>query len=71
MKIICVLVVLMLLKLGLSQVVNNTKDEVKEILEFLREGDKKIKSTEHKDIIYVLGPTGTGMKSRYLVLLLF
>lgn len=56
----CVLIILMLLKLGLSQADSNTKDEVKEILEFLHQGEEQIKSTVHKEIVFVLGATGTG-----------
>lgn len=61
MRINCALLILMLLKLGASQVNSDSKDEVKEIIDFLRQGDEKIKSTEHKEIVYVLGPTGTGI----------
>ncbi|KAJ6633596.1 hypothetical protein Bhyg_15962, partial [Pseudolycoriella hygida] len=60
MRINLAFLILLLLKRGLSQVVSNTEDNVKEILDFLREGDGMIKSTEQRDIIYLLGPTGTG-----------
>ncbi len=56
------IIILMLPIFGLSQNVNNTNnDEVKEILEFLNQGNEQLKSTAHKDIIFIVGPTGTGM----------
>lgn len=54
---------LLLIQLALCQD-NNTKDEVREILEFLHRGEEKIKSAEHNEIIYVVGSTGTGMKNQ-------
>lgn len=48
-------------ELGLSQDATNTNDEVKEILEFLHQGEEQIKSTVHKETIFVLGVTGTGI----------
>ncbi|XP_037032332.1 uncharacterized protein LOC119071542 [Bradysia coprophila] len=61
----CVMLVihlLLMLKWGLceEEYLNNKNDEVKEILEFLRKGEEQIKSTGHKEIIFVLGSTGTG-----------
>lgn len=55
------IILLILFKVGLSQVIVDTEDEVKETLQFLREGDEQIKTSKHSDIIYILGPTGTGM----------
>lgn len=35
-------------------------DEAKEVLEYLRLGEQQVQSTTQKNIIFVLGSTGTG-----------